>query len=103
MRELQRLRGVARRGDEDAFLGPLPRQCAVERLDLGPPDRALPTLGLHIDLFQPEPVQRNDPVDARIARAADALQIRPVGPIAHTVQQVEHQRLEERRLDDSPP
>ena len=39
--KLERLSGVAQRGDEDAFLGTLARQGAVERLNLGA-DRPLP-------------------------------------------------------------
>ena len=94
VREVNGLGGEARGGNEYTAFGFLPGQGAIKRLQVGTPDGVLPALGLHVDLFQPQCVQRDDAVDATVATAADLLQSLPVRAIAQVVQHVEYDVLE---------
>src|SRR5690606_14831353 len=60
--------------------GLLSCQRAVEGLQFRAADGALPALGLHVDLLQPQRVQRDHAVNAPIAAAAHLLQGASVSP-----------------------
>lgn len=68
-REVNGLGGEVGSGNEYSAFGFLPGQGAIKRLQVGAADGALPALGLHVDLFQPQCVQRDHAVNA-----ADLLQ-----------------------------
>src|SRR5438046_4356722 len=66
--------GLLREGggrDEDALSSTLSLKRTSELLDLGPPDRILPPLGLHVDHVESQAVLLNDPVDATVATSSD--------------------------------
>ena len=67
------LMGLSRepgRGDEDPLVRTLALQCAGELLDFRTPDGPLPSLGLHVDHVETQPVLFDDSVDAAIAASA---------------------------------
>jgi len=69
-----------------------------ELLDLGPSDRAIPSLGLKVDDIQPQPVLANNAVDPLITRLPNGLPCVGAGaPVTHLKQQLNDQLLEEVR------
>jgi hypothetical protein len=56
-REVDGLGAEGRCGDEDALLGALAGEGAVEALDVGAAYTVLPALGLDVDLFEAEAVE----------------------------------------------
>src|SRR3546814_671073 len=89
-REFNGLGGEAGSGDEYTAFGFLPGKGAIKRLQVGAADGALPALGLHVDLFQPQCVQRDHAVNAAVATATDLLQRLTVRAVAEAVQDVEY-------------
>ena len=72
-RVLDGLGTESRRCNEDSFARSLARQGTEKRLYLGAANYALPTFGLHVHLFQPQLVERDDSVNTAITRASHAL------------------------------
>ena len=93
--ELKRLGGIGRCGDEHALFRLLACKRAVERLKLRTPYVILPSLCLHVDLFEAETVKRDDPIYSSVAATSDPLEIGAARAVAHAVQQVENDCLEE--------
>jgi hypothetical protein len=78
---------------------------AHERLDVRPANRMVgPSLGLHVDHVQPEPVLVDHAVQALVAGAAKALGgVLTRAAVAHRQQHVQHDGLKEvRRLVEDP-
>jgi hypothetical protein len=62
-------------------------------------DDLLPTLGLNVDLLETQLVQRDNAIDAAVARTPDALQVGAARAVTHAMEQVQNDGLEERRRD----
>src|SRR5947207_1275265 len=83
--------------NKDTLIGPLPLQCARKLLYFRSPNRAFPSLGLHVDRIQAELVLLDYSVDAFIAAPADrAACVPPAAPVPHGNQQVNDQSFEKR-------
>ena len=96
-RELNRLGSEAGSSNEYTAFGFLPGQGAIKRLQVGAADGALPAFGLHVDLFQPQCVERDHAINAAVTTAADLLQRLTVRAVAQAVQHIKNDVLEARR------
>jgi hypothetical protein len=94
--ELNGLLGKSGRRDEHPSIRPLPSQSAVKRLNFGSTHRALPSLGLDVDLFEAEPVERNHAVDSAIAGSPDAKEVGSPCAVSQLVEEVQDDSLEVR-------
>jgi hypothetical protein len=68
-REVDGVMAEGRGGDEDALVGALSGEGAVEGLHVGAAHLVLPALGLYVDLLEAEAVERDDAVDPGVAGA----------------------------------
>lgn len=66
--EVDRMSGETRCCDENAAFGFLPGERTVERLQLRAAHCVLPPLGLHVNLLESQLIERDNAVDAGIAR-----------------------------------
>ena len=60
-------------------------------------DGVLPAFGLDVHLLEAKSIERDDPVDTFVTYTTDAQQVRAAGAVAHCVQQIENEILEESR------
>ncbi|MNN57873.1 hypothetical protein D3C81_1728850 [compost metagenome] len=77
----------------------MPGERTIKSLQFRATYRALPALGLHVNLFQPQLVERDNAVDAGIARAADTLQVVAAGAVPQAMKHIEHDHFKAVRAD----
>jgi len=92
--EADSVRRKARGSDENAALCFLPGECSIERLQFRPANRVLPALGLNVNLFQPQFIERDNAVDAGITGTADTLQIITTGAVTQAMKHIQHDHFE---------
>ncbi|MNF00274.1 hypothetical protein D3C80_1990780 [compost metagenome] len=93
------MNGKPRGCNEHPALGLLPRERTIKSLQFRTAHRALPALGLHVNLFQSQLVERDNAVDAGITRAAHTLQIVAAGAVPQAMKHIEHDHFKAVRAD----